>query len=120
MSENTTDSAETFLFTTRRPPLDLVVALRMILTELVHVGWSQVWQESLRRGVLIEMPQAVRMAVFDLGAAGMATPEPTDPYSHTWTTEDGEYVHAGRLAITAEGRRLLELLEMPHPTNEGT
>jgi hypothetical protein len=103
--------AAVFLFTSRRAPADLVAALRLLLTETVHIGWSQVWQEAPRRGVLVELPRPLRMAVMDLCAAGMATPDPADPASHTWTDDSGEVVQAGRVLITAEGRRLLDLLE---------
>lgn len=112
-STTTSDECEAavFLFTTRRSPVDLIAALRLLLTETVHIGWSRVWQESPRRGVLVELPRAARMAVFDLGAAGMAEPDPADPFSHSWTDESGEDVYAGRFLITAEGRHLLDLLE---------
>ncbi|UVS78375.1 hypothetical protein [Actinokineospora sp. UTMC 2448] len=108
---DTAQSAEEFLFTSRRQPRELVSALRLVLTEGVHIGWSQAWQESHRRGVLVELPRDLRIAVFDLSAAGMAVPDPADTRAHSWTDDTGEEVTAGRLVITGEGRRLLELLE---------
>lgn len=109
---DTSQTAETFLFTTKRQPPELIAALRLILAEGVHIGWSKAWQES-RQGVLIELPRPIRRAVFDLGAAEMAVPEQV--WSQTFTDDSGEEVQAGRLLITAEGRRLLDLLEGPIP-----
>ncbi|MGW5054737.1 hypothetical protein [Actinokineospora sp. NPDC004072] len=101
-------SAEEFLFTTRRQPDELAEGLRLVLAEGVHIGWSQVWQES-RKGVLVELPQRLRMAVMDLCEAEMATPE--QGFAEIGTDDSGEVVHAARVVITQEGRRLLELLE---------
>lgn len=98
---------ETFLATTKRQPEELVAALRLIRAEAVHIGWSQAWKESGRG--LVELPQHLRMAVFDLCAAEMAVPERT--YAQTWFDGTGEEVTAARVVLTAEGRHLLDLLE---------
>jgi hypothetical protein len=101
-------TAETFLFTTRRQPPELVVALGLISKETVCINWSMAWKQG-DNGVLIELDNMLRRTVFDLVASGMAVPEQV--YAEIYTEEHGEPMQAARMVISSEGRRLLNILE---------